>query len=362
MTDFPATPFLLVDGEVVRRNIERLAEYGRQHDIDIRPHAKTHKSLRVAEMQLDAGAVGLTTAKAGEAAVMAAASDDLLVAYPALDPARTERLAKLALHKTVRVAVDSRYAAEALAVAARRHAVTIGLLIDLDVGSGRTGLQSPEATLPLAQHIDGSAGVRLDGLFLYPGHIKSPPGDQHEALLQVSRRAGATLDLWGEHGLEASIVSAGSTPTAFQSHQIGDVTEIRPGTYVYNDMNCVRGGYCALEDCAAQIVTTVVSNAVPDQVVLDAGSKTLTSDLCGPAPDSGHGYVVEYPEAVISRLSEEHAQVDVSRCEVRPSLGERLTIIPNHICVCVNMQDRFWWSEGDDDAEPLPVDARGMLS
>jgi len=139
-------------------------------------------------------------------------------------------------------------------------------------------------------------------------------------------------------------------------------TEIRPGTYVFNDMNTVRGGFCTLADCSARIYCTVISTAVKDQVVLDGGTKTFTSDLCIPARDSGHGYIVEYPEAKITALSEEHGQVDVSRCDKRPKIGERVSIVPNHICPCVNLQEAIWWHEADGSLQKIKVDARGILS
>ena len=138
------------------------------------------------------------------------------------------------------------------------------------------------------------------------------------------------------------------------------MTEARPGTYVFHDMTGVHGGYAKLEDCAARVQCTVVSTAVPGHFVIDAGSKTLTSDRCGPAPESGHGYVVEYPQAKIVRLNEEHGVVDASGCESRPKVGERVTVIPNHICPCINLQDQVWWKEGTD-ATPIPVDARGKV-
>jgi D-serine deaminase-like pyridoxal phosphate-dependent protein len=178
----------------------------------------------------------------------------------------------------------------------------------------------------------------------------------------VANKLNDALNLWDNHGLPARIISGGSTPTAYTSHLIDSVNEIRPGTYIFNDMNIVRGGFCQLEDCAARVVTTVVSTAVPGQVVLDAGSKTLTSDRCGPAPDSGHGYVVEYPQAVITKLTEEHGQVDIRKCSPAPKLGERVTVIPNHICPCINLQDTIWAMHPDSSLTPLAVDARGKLS
>jgi D-serine deaminase-like pyridoxal phosphate-dependent protein len=126
-------------------------------------------------------------------------------------------------------------------------------------------------------------------------------------------------------------------------------------------MNCVRGQCAALDECAARIIATVISTAVPGQIVLDAGTKTLTSDRCGPAPDSGHGYIVELPEAKITKLSEEHAQVDVRACSRVPGVGQRVSIIPNHICPCVNLQDNVWWKEDGGAAIPMRVDARGKV-
>lgn len=359
--DPTATPRMVIDGPTVYRNLESLARYADEHELDVRPHTKTHKSRQLAALQVEAGAVGLTAAKVGEAELMAEVAGDVLLAYPAIDPVRTARVAKLAAHATVRVAVDSRQGARLLADAANRKRGTIGILVDLDVGMGRTGLQTPSEALALAQFVDSTSGLRLDGLFCYPGHINSPAIDQTDALRAVSDKLAFTLKLWSEHGLQARIVSGGSTPTAFQSHLVPEYSEIRPGTYIYNDMNTVHGGYCELADCAARLECTVVSVAVPGQVVIDAGSKTLTSDRCGPAPDSGHGYVLEYPEARITRLSEEHGQVDIRACERKPQLGEIVTVIPNHICPCINLQDAVWWRDDEGNLQELVIDARGLL-
>jgi D-serine deaminase-like pyridoxal phosphate-dependent protein len=143
---------------------------------------------------------------------------------------------------------------------------------------------------------------------------------------------------------------------------IEDLTELRPGTYLFNDMNLVHGGFAILEDCAAHVVATVVSTAVAGQFVLDAGSKTLSSDRCVPSPDSGHGFIREYPEARISRLSEEHAQVDARDCQTLPKIGEQVTVIPNHICPVINLQDFVWVRDAEGHLDRWPVDARGRVS
>jgi len=356
------TPALLIDARRVQRNLDRLAAYAARHGLRLRPHAKTHKLRRIAALQRAAGAIGLTVAKAGEAEELVAEAFDLLVAYPPVDGRRAERLARLARDHVVRAAVDSRLGVELASAAAVREGATLGLLVDLDVGLGRTGLPTPAASLELAQYVDALPGVRLDGLFCYPGHIWALPAAQAPQLARVDALLAEALAAWQRSGLPAEIVSGGSTPTAFQSHLVPRLTEIRPGTYVFNDLNTVRGGFCALDDCALRISCTVVSDAVAGQVVLDAGSKTLTSDRCVPAPDSGYGYVCEHPEAVISRLSEEHAQVDVRQCAVRPRVGERVTVIPNHVCPCVNLPTAVWWCAPGNPPEPLRVDARGLVA
>ncbi|HEX4797111.1 MAG TPA: alanine racemase [Humisphaera sp.] len=360
MTDTPATPFISIDVPTLKRNVQRMAAYTREHRLGLRPHTKTHKSTRLAHMQMEAGAIGLTVAKPGEAQVMADACDDLLMAYPAFDSARARLLAQIAQKKTVRVAVDSPEAADAIAQAARAEGATIGILVDLDVGHHRTGVQSAGAALELAQHIDRSQGLRLDGLMFFPGHLSASAADLPLALRGIDEYLGQILDRWRNSGLEAKVISGGSTPTAYSSHLISQLTEVRPGTYVFNDMNCVHGKCATLDDCAARIISTVISTAVPGQIVLDAGSKTLTSDRCGPARDSGHGYIVEYPQAKITKLSEEHAQVDVSKCDRVPKVGQRVSVIPNHICPCINLQDRVWWNE-DGSLDQVAVDARGKV-
>ena len=357
----PATPCLIVDSQVVQNNLKRMQGYADQHGLRLRPHTKTHKSIHVGRLQMELGAKGLTVAKAGEAAVMSNASSDILMAYPPVGPERAEMLAELARRIQLTVALDSEFAVDQLQQAVDRLGVTIGVLVDFDLGYARTGVQSAEASVALAEYVERASGLRLDGMMLYAGHISGSPESQREQMAKVEGQVDELLTAWDAKGLCRDIISSGSTPSAMASHLVPAVNEIRPGTYVYNDMNIVRGGYATLDDCAARIEATVISTAVKDQVVVDAGSKTLTSDLCGPAPDSGHGYLVDYPEARIFRLTEEHAQVDVSQCERRPQIGERVSIIPNHICVCVNMQTSFWWSEPGEEMRLMPVDSRGLL-
>jgi D-serine deaminase-like pyridoxal phosphate-dependent protein len=335
-----------------------MADYVRIRGLGLRPHIKTHKSLEMARKQIDSGAIGLTVATLNEARVMAKLQVELMLAYPALDRARALGVGELAKKAKLIVAVDSRLAVENLASAASSAGSELGILVDLDCGFGRTGVQTPKDALDIAQTVDRLQGVRLDGLFTFPGHISLQYSQQGAGLRYVDNILKSTLELWYRHGLEAKIVSGGSTPTAFQSHLVKSYTEIRPGTYIYNDRSCVVGGSCKAEDTAVKIIATVVSEAVPGKCVLDCGSKTLTQDLVMGDTNRGHGMIVEYPQADIVRLSEEHGEVDLSRCDYRPSLGERVQVIVNHICPAVNLHDFAWIVNEDASLQKLLVDAR----
>jgi D-serine deaminase-like pyridoxal phosphate-dependent protein len=358
--DLP-TPCLVVDGATVRANIARLAAYCREHRLNLRPHTKTHKSRFIAGLQTNAGARGLTVAKVGEAEVMAEVSDDVLIAYPLVDRPRVGRAAKLASARTLRVGIDSLEAAQALSDAAAGQGSEIGILVDVEMGFRRTGVQTADESLRLAREVTRLPGLRLDGVMFYPGHITGPLAEQKPTIERLVERLGEILDLWRRDGLEAKIVSGGSTPTALQSHLNPLLTEIRSGTYVFNGANELYAGYVSLDDCAARIVCTVVSTAVPGRAILDGGSKIFTSDRSAAKPDSGHGYVVEYPAAKVVRLNEEHGEIDLAGCDTRPRIGERISVVPNHICPCVNLVDQFWWWE-NGALTPVRVDARGLVS
>ncbi|MHC4995048.1 MAG: alanine racemase [Planctomycetota bacterium] len=362
MTNQMLTPALIIDGDILRRNLQRMADYAAKHRLNLRPHTKTHKSQLIAKLQVELGAPGLTVAKAGEAGVMAACTDDLLMAYPPVDKTRCDALAYLAATKPnrqIRVAIDSSHAIECFAASSFADKVTIGVLVELDVGLHRTGVQSPEDVFDLAQQIDATPGLRFDGLMFYPGQFRSTPTADDPELHRVNGLLDRTVELLTKAGLPPAIVSGGSTPTAPATHLFHHITEFRPGTYVYNDINSVIAGVATHDDCAARIRATVISNAVPGQVVIDAGSKSLTTEK--PNPDASHGYIVDYPDAKITSLKEEHGMIDVSACDKSPGVGEQINIIPNHICPCVNLQNEAWLVNGDNPPEPFTIDARGRL-
>ncbi len=355
------TPALVVDLDIMERNLERVAGYAREKGLRLRPHTKTHKSVRIGKRQLAAGAAGLTVAKVSEAEVMAeAAPEDLLVAYPIIGQTKLARLTGLARRTRVTVAVDSIFAARQISDAARGAQVEIGILAEVDVGLGRVGVP-PGELARLAQGIEKLPHLRLEGITFYPGHIKNLDESGCEAMAALNRLLGEILGALRAAGIEPRIVSGGSTPTLFHSHEIEGLNEIRPGTYVFNDINTVRSGACAMEDCAASIHATVVSTALPGHMIIDGGSKTFSSDRLSTGAEVTFGHVVEAPGARFHKMNEEHGYIDLARAGVAFQTGERVRVIPNHICVAVNLHEQVYGVRGDTVEEVWRVDARGKL-
>jgi D-serine deaminase-like pyridoxal phosphate-dependent protein len=356
------TPALVVDLDIFDRNLARVADYARGHGLRLRPHTKTHKSVRLAKRQIASGAAGLTVAKVSEAEIMLAAEpDDLLVAYPIIGHTKLTRLTQVARQTRVTVALDSTFAARQLSDAAHGAQVEIGVLAEVDVGLGRVGVSPGEPLLELAQAIGKLPHLRFAGLAFYPGHIKSLDESGLRALAQLSDLLRGILDDFRAAGIEIGIISGGSTPTLFHSHEIHGLTEIRPGTYVFNDLNTIRSGACALEDCAASILATVVSTARPGQMIIDGGSKTFSSDRLANTTDVTFGHLVEAPGARFHKMNEEHGFIDLSHAEAEFSVGDRVRVIPNHICVAVNLHEKVYGVRGGAVEEVWPVDARGKL-
>ena len=357
-----STPALTIDLETLERNLDRMASSCRRQEVGLRPHAKTHKTPKVARMQIQHGAVGLTVAKVGEAEVMAEAGlDDILVAYPILGVKKLRRLAMLARWRRIIVSLDSEAAAQELSRAASEHDSNLGVLVEFDVGFHRCGLAPGPRCVELARKIAAMPGLSFRGLMTYFGNIRGGPEERRAGMQVVAGEVERALAAFRDARIDVEIVSGGSTPSAEFAHLIAGLTEIRPGTYVYNDLNTFYQGACRLEDCAARVVTTVVSTAVPGRAIIDAGSKTLSSDLLGAGPESGYGYVVEAPEVPIVKLNEEHGHLDITRSAHEFHVGEVLTVIPNHICTCVNMHDEAFVLRKGLVAGSWRVAARGKI-
>ncbi len=357
-----STPALTIDLDILERNLDRMAAYCREHGLGLRPHTKTHKTPEVGRMQMDRGAVGLTVAKVGEAEVMAGAGlEEILIAYPIWGAEKLRRIAALARDRSILLSLDNEATAEGLSHAASSAGATVGVLVEFDAGMRRCGVPPGPASLELARKIEKMPGLKFRGLMTFPGNIWGAEADREKEVKQVAERFEQALDPFRKAGLEVAIVSGGSTPSAFMSHEIPGLTEIRPGTYAYNDLNTYFQGACRLEDCAARVVTTVVSTAVPGRAMIDAGSKTLSSDALGSGPATGHGFVVEAPDAALIKLNEEHGHLDITRSSHAFHVGEIVTVIPNHVCACVNMHDEVFLLRKGQVQGSWKVAARGKV-
>jgi D-serine deaminase-like pyridoxal phosphate-dependent protein len=353
------TPALLVDLDVMERNLARAADYAHTHNLALRPHVKTHKSSLIASRQLALGAVGVTCATPFEAEIMSRVADDVLVAYPPVGAVRAARLAGLPRDVRVIVALDSERAIDDMAAAARDAGRDVGVYIELDLGMHRVGVPAVDTAIALAQRVQRERSLEFAGIAFYPGHVREPIDGQDAKLAQLQTSLGEALDRMRAAGVTPSAVSGGSTPTLFRTHEIGGVTEFRPGTYVYNDRTTAVIGACGWEDCALTVLATVISTAVPGQAVIDTGTKALGREPVRGVEGEGFGQLLEHPEVVVARMSEEHGVLDLSRSSWKPTVGERVRVIPNHVCIVVHLNDVVNGIRGDTVESTWRVEARG---
>lgn len=355
------TPEIMIDRDVLVRNIDRMAAAVRAKGLKLRPHVKTHKVPEIASLQLAAGAVGLTVATIGEAEVFAAHGvDDFLIAYPLwVGPRDADRLRRL-LGSDVRLAVgvDSHEAAEMMAQSLGAEAGQIEVLLEIDSGHHRSGI-APEATVAVAETA-AAAGLHVTGIFTFPGHSYAP-GMPVKAVEQEEAALATAAALLTAAGFHIDRLSGGSTPTATLTGP-SITTEVRPGVYVFGDAQQLELGRCAPEDIALTVVATVVSrhegtDGMPRRVVLDSGSKILGGDR--PAWTTGFGRILNHLEARITALSEHHATVVWPADATLPALGERLQVIPNHVCIAMNLVDEVTVTAHGTIIDRWRVAARG---
>jgi D-serine deaminase-like pyridoxal phosphate-dependent protein len=338
------TPVPVVDMDRMEANISRLQAYLDEHKIANRPHIKTHKIPAIAQLQMDAGAIGITCQKVSEAEVMAQAGfDDIFISYNILGESKLKRLMALATQTTVSVTADSLVVVRGLSKAAQEAGLTMTVLVECDTGAHRCGVQSPGEAAELARYIASLPNLHFGGLMTYP---------TNEHLDNFVRM---TRDLLKDDGLQIERISGGGTPCMWEAHTHPELTEHRAGIYVYGDRLTLRSGAVKLEDCAIKVHATVVSRPTSERGILDAGSKSLSSDLHGL---DGYGYICEYPDAKIYQLSEEHGHVDFSACPSKPEIGERVTIIPNHCCTVTSLFDEVVGARDDQVQVTWQVAAR----
>ncbi len=342
------TPVATVDLDRLEANIGRLQRYLDEHRIANRPHIKTHKIPTIAHMQIAAGAVGITCQKLGEAEIMAGADiRNIFVPYNILGAQKLERLAALAKGSTLSVTVDSAIVANGLSAMAVRAGITLSVLVEFDTGMGRCGVQSPNEAADLARTINRLPNLEFKGLMTYPAN------ENTDSFVRVVKN-----DLAADR-IPVAGVSVGGTAKMWEAHIHHEITEYRAGMYIYGDRYTLKAGAISLEDCALKVITTVVSRPTAERGILDGGSKTFSSDLLGL---TGHGLILEYPDADFYALSEEHGHFDFSRCARKPAIGERVTVIPNHCCVVSNLFNQMVGVRGDRVEVVWDVTARGALT
>jgi D-serine deaminase-like pyridoxal phosphate-dependent protein len=361
------TPCLVVDPIILKRNIARMAMVAQTAGVALRPHVKTHKIPEIAKMQLSAGAKGITVAKVSEAEVMAEAGiDDIFIAYPLATAEKIERALALSNRLRVVFAVDSLYCAQTLSASAARRGMKAEVRLEIETGLNRTGVPIAEAKA-FAEQIAGMKGIVLSGIFTFRGSILDgkPTLDRRLAGLsegQIMVECAARLR---QAGLDIREVSVGSTPTAEFACAVPGVTEIRPGSYVFNDRIQIGYGACTVADCALSVLVSIVSVPAFDRIVVDGGSKTFATDTVpgvSPLNLAGYGQVVDHPELLFERMSEEHGIIRVVAKGQPWRIGDCLKIIPKHVCTTVNLHDKLWLVDTEHSGgQKLAILARGKV-
>ncbi len=339
------TPAYVADLDVMERNIASMAEHCRNLDISLRCHTKSHKIPEIAHRQVRAGAIGICCQKLGEAEVMAAAGiENILIPYNIVGPRKVERLTRVSRRTEITVAVDDEITAHAISDRALHDGCRVNVIIELDTGTKRCGVQSPEAAAILAERIMDLRGLVFKGIMVFPSHPEAKEF-VNETAERISRK-----------GIPLEIISGGGTGGEENSKAMG-CTETRSGSYIWEGMSRIgNSGMLSAERCACRMIVTVVSAPTPDRIIIDGGMKTFTS-----YPPTPYGHIIEHPDAQIYAMSVEHGHVDVSRCAHRFKVGERLSVIPLHQEMTLNLHDELNGVRGGQVEVIWPVAGRGRV-
>ena len=359
------TPAVLIDRERASKNLDRMQAAASLRGVKLRPHTKTHKSPLVARWQVDRGAAGICCAKLGEAEVFAAAGfDDIRLPYP-LHPSNADRLVALLDRARISFIVDHPVIAQQWSAAMTRVKKSVDVLVKVDVGFHRCGIDPIAAdAVEMIQRVAALPGLNFLGILSHAGHTyhAHSEDEMHEMAVDEMQRMRVLAAKCRAAGVKIEEISLGATPPARYSLQQEGFTEYRPGNYVYFDRTQVALGAAQVSDCALTVLATIVSKPAADRLILDSGSKTLTNDGArGFSPAPGFGQVLDHPNLLVERLSEEHATVKVTDGHTVLEPGDRVRILPNHSCVVSNLVDEAWLVDGLE-ATPLPIAARGRIT
>ncbi|MHB1652593.1 MAG: alanine racemase [Desulfitobacteriaceae bacterium] len=352
------SPAVIVDLDVAERNIQRVASAAKTSCLNLRPHIKVHKSVYFARKQIESGAKGITVAKIAEAETMANYGfNDILIAYPVVGEEKIERLKKLHERINVTTIADSIEVASALArIGSPDHPFPV--LIDIDSGIHRGGRQPGKDTMDFALKLNGMDGLKIQGLFTYNGgiYLSKSREEMAQSAESEAKLLSDMAQLLKNQGIKLSVLSGGSTPAVVVLDHLQGITEIRSGNYLFYDVSALALGIAQVEDCALRVLSTVVSTPLPGYASIDAGSKTLTTDL---SAYEGYGYVVGKPDVKIVKLNEEHGFLRFDPNCYQFRVGDRVEVIPNHACVLPNLCDVLYGIREGVLEREIPVEARG---
>ena len=355
------TPAVLVDLDILEKNLAHTAKLAADAGVKLRPHCKTHKSVWLAKKQLEYGACGITVAKLSEAEVMVDGGiTDILVAYPIVGKAKLDRLAKLMKRADIIVSTDSVEVAEGLSELGLSMDQKVRLYVDVNSGLQRCGLEPGRETADLVKEIIKLPGIEVVGLMTHGG-FSYDYKDPESLLAAAHQEANALLDtkkILDEEGIEIKEISVGSTPTSKFIGQMVGVTEVRPGSYVYGDDQQLSTGIITEADCAMHVLTTVISAPRAGSVIVDGGSKTFCSDGC--PHREGYGMMKEDHSVYIAELCEEHGIVKMPY-ETKFKVGDHIQFLPNHCCAVANMHEELYGIRNGVVERMIKVDARGKI-
>ena len=344
------TPVPVIDIDTVVANVSHWQDRCDKLGLANRPHIKTHKLVGLAKYQMDMGAKGITVQKLGEAEVMADAGiTDMLLTFNVIGRHKLERLAALARRTSISVVADNSEMIEGLGAAGMAAGRSIDVLVECDTGAHRNGVQTPEAAADLAKIIDHTKGLSFAGLMTYAG---TGQRIQAEAFLAKAKA------LCKAAGLETRVITSGGSPDMWKDEGLSILTEYRAGTYIYFDRSLAERGTCTYDDCALTVLATVVSRPTDERAIIDAGTKSLTSDLLGM---QGYGVDHAHGNAKVFNANEEHGYLDIAQLNDKPHIGDLVRITPNHVCPVTNLFDEVVFIRGKDVLGAVKVDARGLV-
>lgn len=358
------TPCIVVDRDKMLDNINRYQRIANEAGVAIRPHAKTHKTPEIAQLQLEAGAVGVTVAKIGEAEAMADGGiRNIVIAYPVVGSGKLERLIQLAGRVELTVACDSYEVAKGISDAALYAGIVIPIWVEIDPGFGRVGVQPGPDLERLAQSLTSLQGIRVTGVIVFGGHSYDAESDEQrkEVAFQEAAIASQSANMLRGWGFPIETISAGSTPVSRFASIMKGITEIRPGTYVFGDLTQVKAKALDIGQCALTVMATIISRPAPDRAVIDAGTKVFTMDGEDSAIGTGRGYVIGHPDITVAWFNEEHGVLILPPSEQGLKVGDKLEIIPVHCCAVVNMLDELYIVHNDQVRDTWLIAARGKV-